>query len=121
MNKQLMPSQIEGYRPFWMVYIDGTRPPRKKYRVLSEAIRDADALCSSRRRKAFILEVIGIMVPEGQALGPSVTSLEKEIDTSLPLCQGDSSSKEPSLGVVSEAKSDAPKPQRKLKASKKKE
>jgi hypothetical protein len=61
-NMQYTPDQIDGWVPFWMVYVAGKHRPRKKYLNLAEACRDATALCTINGRKVFVLEPIGIFI-----------------------------------------------------------
>lgn len=42
--------------PFYTVYISGGNIPRKRYKCLTEAIKDADHLAQSKRVNAFITE-----------------------------------------------------------------
>ncbi len=78
----MIPAQIEGWTPFWMVYAAGKRSPKKKYHDLGEACRDADNLCSKNRGKTFVLECIGLFVPEGE--DASGKKIEKELANDLP-------------------------------------
>lgn len=55
---------------FWMVHVDGTPGPKKKYIVFLDAVKDARHLSRKSHRKAHVLEVIGTFVsktPEEEA------------------------------------------------------
>ncbi len=77
-NRQLTPSQVPGWTQFWMINVAGAKPPRKKYHSLSDAVKDADELCTKEKRKVFILECMGIIVPAGQEIIGN--SLKKVLD-----------------------------------------
>ncbi len=77
-NQQLTPSQVPGWTQFWMINVAGAKPPRKKYHSLADAVGDADELCTKEKRKVFILECIGIIVPEGQTMVGN--ALKKVVD-----------------------------------------
>lgn len=57
--------QPEGKHQFWMVYVGGMDQPKMKYPTLAEAVQNATHLCRKNRdRKVYVLESIGIVMPE---------------------------------------------------------
>lgn len=55
----------DGKHQFWMVYVGGMDQPKMKHPTLAEAVTQATNLCrKNRNRKVYILESIGVFVPE---------------------------------------------------------
>ena len=62
---KLLQQAPEGKHHFWMVYVGGMNQPKMKHATLASAAEAASNLCKMNRcRKVYILEVIGLYVPE---------------------------------------------------------
>lgn len=48
---------------FWMVRVNQGGSPKKKYRVFSEAAKDALLLADIHGKKVFVFECIGFCIP----------------------------------------------------------
>lgn len=48
---------------FWMVYLTKGGNPTQRHKSLAEATTEADRLCRLKTVPAFVLEVVGVVIP----------------------------------------------------------
>jgi len=82
---KLLTQAPEGKHQFWMVYVGGKDQPKRKHPTLAEAVAQATNLCrQNRNRKVYILESIGVFIPEWVDIRDKKKLAELEARTDIP-------------------------------------
>lgn len=70
-NSQVAIDSLPKDDHFWMCWVEGKRKPRFRHACLAKAAIEADRLCTETRRRVFITEAIGCVLPDPNAPKPA--------------------------------------------------